>query len=166
MLEAAKSTAWPDPDRAASAAAVDRLATALSLCWERFPAVLNRRRKEPKQACPAWAEVGAELIQVLLQSLPCQGELLATQLSDALELASSPSVASAATARQLMKALLLDTKSTLDALPHSGCVVWAPADPSCLGRVLTAFIQHAAGSLVSKTVWLLVPVHSRSIAAS
>ncbi len=94
------------------------------MCLERLPAILKERRREPKQACPAWVEAGAELIQVLLHSPPRQSELLATQLSDALELALSPSVASAATARQLVQALRLDTKGALDALPYSGCVVW------------------------------------------
>ncbi len=55
LLEAAKSTAWPDPDRVASAVAADRLATAYSVCLERLPAILEERRKEPEQACPAWA---------------------------------------------------------------------------------------------------------------
>ncbi len=62
--------------------------------------------------------------------------------------------------RQLMQAVLLDTKGAVDALPHSGCVVWVPADPSCLGRVLTGFIHHGAESLVPTNLRLLIPVEA------
>ena len=65
LLEAARNTVWPDGDRRASAVATDRLAVAYSLCLERLPAAPKDRKKKPKQACPRWAEAGAELIRVI-----------------------------------------------------------------------------------------------------
>ncbi len=133
---------------------------AYSLCLERRPAALKDRRKEPNQACPRWAEAGAEMLQALCHSPPCRKELLATQLSDALELASSPSVAPAAAARQLTQALLLDTKGTVDALPLGGCAIWAPADSFYLGRILSGLIQHAAENRSPRSLRLLVAVEA------
>ncbi len=80
---------------------------AYSLCHERLPAALKDRRKESKQASPRWAEAEAELIRVLQHTPPCRGgEILATQLSDALELAIGlHGVAQVTAARQLMQAL-------------------------------------------------------------
>ena len=75
-------------------------------------------------------------------------------------LAASAPVASVATARELTQALLLDPKGALDALPCLGCVVWAPPDQSCLGRLLAGFTQHAAEHPSPKSLRLLVPVES------
>ncbi len=86
---------------------------------------------------------------------------MATQLSDALELATgSNGVAQIAAARQSMQSLLLDTKGSLDALAYNGCVVWASADPSALGRLLSGVTQRAAEHPSPKSLRLLVPVES------
>ncbi len=100
------------------------------------------------------------MLKALRHSPPFRSELLATQLSDALELASSPSVAPMAAARQLTQALLLDTKGALDALPHGGRAIRAPADSSCLGRILSGFIFEAAQNLSPRSLRLLFPVGS------
>lgn len=157
LLAATKYASWPNVDRTAPAVVADGLASAYSLCLERLPAVVKGRRKEPKQAFPNWGEAGAELLQVLRRTPPCQDELLATQLSNTMGLAASASLASVATARELTRALLLDPKWALDALPCPGCVVWAPPDQSCLGRRLAGFTQHTAESRTPRS---LRPVES------
>jgi hypothetical protein len=88
------------------------------------------------------------------------GHVIATQLSAVMGPASEDpqTVYSAELARALNMSVLFRGVEALLALTVKGVTLWAPTDSSVLGRLLAAYIQHAAQASRELSMQLLVPL--------
>ncbi len=84
FLSTALAPTWSKSDKASAAQALNGLETARLACLELLPAVLRVRSRDPRHACPRWAELGKEALQIIVHSAPNNDEIVATQLSDIL----------------------------------------------------------------------------------
>jgi hypothetical protein len=161
FLAASQSPTWTATDKAAAAVALTCLEKAHLTCLELLPAMLRSRARDPCLACPRWAEVGKEALQIVLHSAPCQDEVVATQVSDILgemHTYTDDRILSPDAARDLTSRLGMDAVRALASIRASGLICWAPSEPSALGRLLSAFMQHAADDPHPRTLRLIVPM--------
>ena len=84
FLSATNTGSWPAADRERSATALRALDAARSACVELLPAVLRSRARDPKFACPRWAELGIGALMMAFNSAETEDEQIATQLSAVL----------------------------------------------------------------------------------
>jgi len=115
----------------------------------------------PKFACPRWAELGAAALAMGLCSAGTGDEQIATQLSavlGGLPAGAPPRVLRPDAARSLVYRLALEGGPALASLPVGGAVLWALADASALGRLMSAYAQHAAVATEPRPLRLIVPL--------
>jgi hypothetical protein len=161
FLSASLDPSWSAADKGKASGAAACLEEARSACLELLPAVLRDRARDPRFTCPRWAELGGEALMAISLSAPNQDEVVATQLSDVLglkHLHPKNRILLPDDARDLSSRLALDPIRALASIPASGLVCWAPADSAALGRLLAAFMQHAADELHPRSLRLVVPL--------
>jgi hypothetical protein len=163
FLSAALSTSWTAADKKAAAEALNELDMARLTCLELLPGVLRARARDPRYTCPRWAELGQEALLTVFHSAPLEGELVATQLSEilgsgTLSVQSHSRILSPENARDLTTRMGLDAERALASVQASGLVCWAPSDAATLGRLLSAYMQHAADSSHPRVLRLVVPL--------
>mgnify|MGYP000285063461 CR=1 FL=1 len=72
------------------------------------------------------------------------------------DLEAGPEVWQPAMAKELCTMLALDGAKALSTLAPPGVVCWAPAEPSAIGRLMAACIQHAATDPHPRSLRLIV----------
>ena len=158
LLSVVCDGAWPQNERAQAEEARARLEEARTTCLTLLDGTRRERGKDPKEGPPRWMELGLELLEVVASSAPSLDEVVATQLSDVLGNASEypERLLQPTMARGFAIRLAADGVATLNAMVKKGVVCWAPKDPSAIGRLLNAYVQHAASALVPCTLRLIV----------
>jgi hypothetical protein len=161
FLSASSTPSWTSDDKSKAAEALSCLEEARSACLELLPSVLRDRARDPRFVCPRWAELGQEALQAVAHAAPALDEIVATQLSDVLGLRHrlhDDRILLPDDARDLTSRLALDPGRALASIHGSGLVCWAPADAAALGRLLSAYMQHAADVLHPRSLRLVVPL--------
>ena len=148
LCSAAKAGEWTQADREAAMHALGQIEVAGEICAMQLPELLRERRRIKPSKLPLWMELGSKALAVLRSTSLDTTEVVATQWSRLLPdtesaMHADPGVLPADEARQLaMWAEQGDARLWIG-LAGRPAVLWAPPDPSGLGRLMSAFMKTA-----------------------
>ena len=141
--------------------AYSRFERAYTFCLEDLPRVLAARRRDRGDPLPRWQELGAAAVEFLLNTPASEGEVVAFQLAGVLPLTRArieyPRLVAPGAARSLAHTAV-EGKDFFPLLGTGGVAMWAPADQSALGRLLSGYMRRAASSPQPRPMRLLVPM--------